>query len=272
VAVLALGVLVACSDDSGGGSGGESGEETSAESPSPSATPVEAASLNATTYTSTSVEGHDLVEGTTIELGFSDGSMSVSAGCNTMFGPFGVTDGTLAWTAEPVTTLIGCPDELAAQDQWLTGLFTTGMAATSDGSTLILDDGEVTIELASETVATGDDLSSVLGRSWTAVGTISEGTTTRLPRRTARPTLNVAADGLARLFTGCNSGRTTVQVDGDTLSFANTRVTGGTCEGPARLTEETVLAVLDGPADHVELHEKILIVTKGDRGLLFQLR
>ena len=119
---------------------------------------------------------------------------------------------------------------------------------------------------------TGEDLSGVLGRSWTAVATIAEGTTSRLPIRTARPTLNVADDGLARLFSGCNSGRTTVQVDGDTLSFASTRVTRGNCDGPAGLTEQLVLSVLDGPADHAELHEKVLIVTKGDEGLVFQLR
>ena len=59
------------------------GDEADAEQhppTTPSAAPVEAADLEGTTYTSTSVEGHDLVEGTSIELGFDDGSMSVSAG------------------------------------------------------------------------------------------------------------------------------------------------------------------------------------------------
>lgn len=265
-ALLATCMVAACSDDSGGG---DDAAEPSSAPTSPSAAPVEAASLDGTTYTSTSVEGHDLVADTTIELGFDDGSMSASAGCNSMFGAYALTDGTLAWTGEPAGTLMACPDELAAQDQWLSGLLTTGMTATSEGSTLTLTDGEVTIELAS---GAGEDLAGVLGRSWTAVGTIADGATTRLPVRTARPTLNVADDGLARLFTGCNSGRTTVQVDGDTLSFANTRVTQGNCQGPARLTEQTVLSVLDGPADNAELHEKVLIVTKGDQGLVFQLR
>ena len=112
----------------------------------------------------------------------------------------------------------------------------------------------------------------MLGRSWTAVGTIADGATTRLPCVRRGPPSTSRTDGLARLFTGCNSGRTTVQVDGDTLSFANTRVTQGNCQGPARLTEQTVLSVLDGPADNAELHEKVLIVTKGDQGLVFQLR
>ena len=149
-------------------------------------------------------------------------------------------------------------------------LLTTGMTATSEGSTLTLTDGEVTIELAS---GAGEDL---VGRARPLLdgGRHDRRTARRpgCPMRTARPTLNVADDGLARLFTGCNSGRTTVQVDGDTLSFANTRVTQGNCQGPARLTEQTVLSVLDGPADNAELHEKVLIVTKGDQGLVFQLR
>ena len=57
-------------------------------------------------------------------------------------------------------------------------------------------------------------LDGVLGSTWTAIGTISEGTTSRLPVQTRRPTLSVRADGLSRVFTGCNSGRTTVRIDG----------------------------------------------------------
>jgi heat shock protein HslJ len=246
--VSLLGAMVAgCSDDSDGGSADETGGGT----PSPSAAAVQAADLDGSTYTSTSVEGHDLAEGTTIQLGFENGSMSASAGCNTMFGPFDVSDGTLAWTAPPATTLIGCEPELSDQDQWLTDLLTAGVSAAADGSTLTLTSDDVTIELSS---GAGEDLSAVLGRAWTAVGTIGDGTTTRLPRRSPRPTLNVAADGLARLFTGCNAGRVTVRVEGETLSFANARITNRACSGPAGQTEAVVIAVLDGPADHVELH------------------
>ena len=45
-----------------------------------------AADLDGTTYESTSVEGHDLVPGEPVRLVFEDDTMSVSAGCNTLFG------------------------------------------------------------------------------------------------------------------------------------------------------------------------------------------
>jgi hypothetical protein len=39
-------------------------------------------------------EGRELVAGTTVNIEFDDGRVSVSAGCNIVFGPYDVTDGT----------------------------------------------------------------------------------------------------------------------------------------------------------------------------------
>jgi heat shock protein HslJ len=44
---------------------------------------------------------------------------------------------------------MACPDDLTAQDQWLTTFFQDGVIATSDGSTLTLANDDVTIELSS---------------------------------------------------------------------------------------------------------------------------
>lgn len=260
--LLLGGLLAACADDSGN----TTSEPTS--SGETSDTPVDSAALEGTTYVSTGVEGHELVPGTEIRLGFEDDGMSVSAGCNTMFGSYELTDTTLAWAGEPASTMIACEPDLADQDRWLAELFTAGVTATSDGETLTLTGDGVTIQLASSAEAPLDDL---LGSRWTGIATISDGTTSRLPVRTRRPTLSVRDDGLARLFTGCNSGRTTVRVDGSSLAFANTRVTRGTCEGPAGETERAVLALLDGPSDHAELRDNLLIVTKDGQGIVFEI-
>ena len=75
--------------------------------------------------------------------------MQRSAGCNILSAAYDVTDGTLAWTGEPAATMMACPDDLMAQDQWLIELFQDSVTATSDGSTLTLENDEVTIELAS---------------------------------------------------------------------------------------------------------------------------
>lgn len=263
VALLVLlgGLLTACSDDAGG----------EADEPSPAATtsepPAEPPTL-AAGYTSTSVEGHDLVSGTEIELAFEDDVMSVSAGCNTLFGTYELTDSTLAWAGEPASTMIGCDQALSEQDQWLVEIFSAGLTAQTEGDTLTLSGDGVTIVLTSAATAS---LEGVLGRHWTGIGTIADGTTSRLPVRTRRPTLSVRDDGVARLFTGCTSGRTTVRVDGSTLSFANTRVMRGSCQGAAGDTHRAVLALLDGTADHAELRDHLLIVTKGGRGMVFEI-
>ena len=260
--LLLSGLLAACSD----GSGDATSEPTS--SGEASGTAVDSAALEGTTYISTGVEGHELVPGSEIQLGFEEDAMSVSAGCNTMFGSYELTDTTLAWAGEPASTMIACEPDLADQDQWLAELFTAGVTATSDGETLTLTGEGVTIQLASTSAAPLDGL---LGSRWTGIATISDGTTSRLPVRTRRPTLSVRDDGLARLFTGCNSGRTTVRIDGSSLAFANTRATRGTCEGPAGETERTVLALLDGPSDHAELRDDLLIVTKDGQGIVFKI-
>jgi heat shock protein HslJ len=116
---------------------------------------VTTADLDGMSYVSTATTGHDLVAGTAIELGFADGTLSVSAGCNAMSGQYGVDDsGMLRWTGHPASTMKACSDELMAQDQWLAQLFTEGAAATVDGSDLTLSSGEVTIELSARAATT----------------------------------------------------------------------------------------------------------------------
>lgn len=109
---------------------------------------VPAADLNGRTYTSTSVRGHELVEGTRVKLAFEDGRMSVNGGCNTMGADYEVDHGTLRWTGEVMSTLMGCAADLQAQDEWLNRLFTDGVDAEIDGDVLTLTTSEVSLELA----------------------------------------------------------------------------------------------------------------------------
>ena len=141
MALMVLGVAGCGSDDSSEAS------DDSASSGSGSA--VTADDLEGSTYVSTSVTGEDLVEGSTINLSFDGPRMQLSAGCNIISAAYDVTDGTLAWTGEPAATMMACPDDLMAQDQWLTEMFQSGVTATSDGSTLTLASDDVTIELSS---------------------------------------------------------------------------------------------------------------------------
>jgi heat shock protein HslJ len=269
--LLLAGLLAGCGGDSDGESGStpSPSSSTTASSPDAAAVDLDPASLDATSYVSTSVEGHDLVAGSTVEMTFDGETMSAWAGCNNLFGSFEVGASTLRWSDQPAATMMMCEPELMDQDQWLTDLLTEGVTATLDADALTLEADGVRIELSS---APSQGLDGLLGATWTVVGTVADGAVSRLPVDTRRPRLDVAADGLARLFTGCRSGRTSVRVDGDTLAFANTSVQRGRCTGPAAKTERAVLALLDGPSDNVELHDSLLVVTRGGRGLFFQVR
>src|SRR3954470_7514430 len=87
IVTVLVGLLVtAC----GGGSSSSAGDV-------PGSAPTKA-DLDGSAFASTSVEGHDLVAGSTVRLTFEDGSLSANAGCNTMTGSYDVTDGRLAWT------------------------------------------------------------------------------------------------------------------------------------------------------------------------------
>ncbi|MFC7726097.1 META domain-containing protein [Nocardioides sp. GCM10028917] len=262
-ALLVVTLTAACADSS-----------DSSSSPSPSTTDaststLDPAALDGRSYASTSVEGAELAEGTTIEVGFDGDTMSVWTGCNTAFGPFEVDGTTLAWTSEPAATMMMCDPDFLEQDRWLTDLFRSGVDATVEGDALTLQADGVTIELETDT---SDDLDSLLGRTWTAIGTVSDGAVSRLPVDTRRPRLDVGADGLSRLFTGCRSGRVTVQVEDQALVFSNVTLQRGRCTGPAGQTERAVLALLDGASDNAELHDHLLVVTRGGEGLFFEVR
>jgi heat shock protein HslJ len=135
-----------CADDKDSGSS-TSGATTSSPT-SASEAAVTAADLDGASYVSTQVTGHDLVADTQIQLRFSSGSLSTSAGCNVMSGPYDVDGGVLRWTGPAASTMMACSDELTAQDVWLTQLFTDGAEVAVDGSTLTLTSDQVTIEFA----------------------------------------------------------------------------------------------------------------------------
>jgi heat shock protein HslJ len=261
VALLAL-LAAGCGagDDDGEDAVPGGGEES---------TSMEQETLEGRTFTSTAVSGHELASQDPIRLAFEEGRLSASAGCNTMFGPYALEGDELAWTAEPATTLMACGDVLEQQDRWLAELLTAGVTAASEGRRLTLTSGDVTIELAD---TSSPDLASLLGRTWTAVATISGDATASLPAEVTSPRLGVRPSGQARLSTGCNTGRTVVRVEGDTLTFGPTTTTRVACRPPARAVERTVLRVLDGTADQVTFEGSVLVVVRGEDGLVFEVR
>lgn len=257
--VVAAALLTSCGSDGDDGETGTSGRE-----------PVrgDTALLEAATFVSTSVDGHELVPGTEVRLSFDEDTLAVTGGCNTSFGIYTVADGVLSWEGGPAATMMACADDVAAQDQWMSDLLEAGVTATTDGADLHLASGDVRLVLEREPPVA---LETLLGRTWSVVGTLSDGTTSRLPSRVRTPRLVVGENGLARLDTGCNTGRTRVQVDRVSISFAPPTVTRVGCPEPDRTVESIVLSVVDGRSDSVYYDGSVLLVIKDGLGLLFEV-
>ena len=256
--VIVVGLLVtAC--------GGGTASSATGGSPSSGTAPT-TAELDGSTFESTSVDGYDLVAGSTVRLTFEKGQMSANAGCNTLSAPYDVTDGRLAWTGETRATLMGCPDALAQQDTWLADLLQQGADATLDGDDLTLVSGDVTLHLRRQS---SDPSAALFGKTWTVTEIITGKSVAAVPAGVDAPTLDIAADGSVQLFTGCNRGHTTVSADGDTVQFEPSGITRMACPPPAAKTEQAVLQALEGTLA-VTVDGSTATLTNGRHGLVLQ--
>ena len=106
---------------------------------------VTADDLDGRTFVATSFEPDGIVEGSEITIDFAEGRVSVSAGCNGQSGDYSVDDGTLVVGAM-MSTLMGCPDALNAQDQRLAELMSSSPSVSLEGDTLTIQ-GDSTLVL-----------------------------------------------------------------------------------------------------------------------------
>ncbi len=261
--VLATLALAACgSSDSGD-------DTTTAKTPGSDDTTTEAPGsavdqLDGTQFTATDVTAYEPVAGSELTLTFDGGQLSVNAGCNTLGSSYTFADGTLAWTGEPRATMMACSDDLMAQDAWLTELFTAGVEAELDGTTLTLTSDDVVITLE----AVGD--ATLTGTAWTLDGLIADDAVSSLPDGAEPPTLTIGEDGSAQLFTGCNTGSTTVAIADDTLTFDPIAMTRMFCEGAGSELEGQVTTVLDGEVTYT-IEGDTLTIMNGETGLVYRV-
>jgi heat shock protein HslJ len=140
VLLLIAALLTAgCGDDGGGDAGDDGGGG--------GGTPATTEDVDGKTFASTGSTGHELVADTVVSLTFTDGTVSFSAGCNSMNAGYELTDGTLGLTSEVAGTLMACPPDLQEQDDWLSGFMADSPTATVDGDVLTLVVGDETLEL-----------------------------------------------------------------------------------------------------------------------------
>ncbi len=260
--VIACVALAACGSDSDG----ESGTTTTTTAAAPSGSSG-SSELDGRTFESTSVTGHDLVDGSTVQLSFDDGNLSVSAGCNTISAAYTLEGGTLQFDGDARTTMMGCDDPLAEQDAWLTEWFTAGVAVTETDGGLQLEGDGVTMDLR-----VGGDVGEggapLVGVTWTLETISADGTSSNVPASVTAPTLEFADDGTVTLTLGCNSGSATTTTSGDTITFGPVMSTKMACDDAAMTVEASVLAVLDGEVTSTIDGDR-LTLTKGTSSLTY---
>jgi heat shock protein HslJ len=141
--LLACAALTAgCGDDESGGTGDD---------PTPVAEDA-TVELEGQAFVADRVTGHEIVDGSVLNVAFEDGVMAVAAGCNTMFGAYVAEGGALVWKDEPASTMMACDAAHTEQDAWLTTLFTDGLTIEEDDAAdLVLTSGAVRIELTRRT-------------------------------------------------------------------------------------------------------------------------
>jgi heat shock protein HslJ len=229
LAVLALAGLTvaACgSDDSGA-------------TPKSDAGPVTAEQLDGRRFVSVDVEGHDLVEGTEIDVSFLADAMSVNAGCNSMNGGFEIDEDVL--TAGPfAATMMACDQPLMDQDTWLNDFLSSLPTIALDGETLTLagDDATITLEELQPT--------ELIDTTWHVTGLVANEAVSTVPNGSTA-SITIAPDGTVAVDSGCNTGSGTVEVSDDTLTFGPIATTRRACADEAvNRLEASVLGVLQG--------------------------
>lgn len=217
-------------------------------------------------FVSSEVTGYDLVPDSELTLTFDGDTLAVNAGCNTMTTTYSLTDSVLKWTGTPAATMMGCDEALTAQDAWITGLLTKGMAAEGidGGASLTLTSGDVTITLD------GVAASPLTGTTWTLTSTIANDAVSSIPASTESdpPTLTIDEEGTVGVFAGCNRGSATVDITDTTLTFSPIALTKMACTGDAGTLETQVTTVLDGEVDYV-VDGPTLTITSGTSGLVY---
>ena len=224
-------------------------------------TPEEGIELDGREFLSQSVEGHELVEGSTIRLGFADGSVSAQAGCNNIFGGY-TLDGDVLVVDTLGTTEMACDPALMEQDTWLVEFLSARPTVALDGDTLTLTGADATITLLDRTVADPDR--PIEGTRWVVDGLAqNEGVSTVPIGVTAAMTITA---GQAAVEAGCNTGSASVEVGETTLTFGPMALTRMMCGDDAMAVEQLVTQVLDGEVEY-EIEADVLRLTNGDVGL-----
>lgn len=240
---LATIALAACGAD-------DEGDGTPVTDPAPPATlppatlpPItEPLDLAGREFLVTGVDGYDVVDGTTIRVTFEADTLSINAGCNTIFGDYEIAGDRLIG-GEFATTEMGCEPDLMAQDRWITDIMSLEPRLELDGDTLTITGVAGTVlTLLDLTVADPDR--PLEGVRWVLDGIRTQDAVSTVPQGVV---VSITfKDGRALVEAGCNTGSAGVTIADDTIEFGALALTRMLCEPDAMEVEALVSATLAG--------------------------
>lgn len=207
-----------------------------------------------------------LIDGTRIRLGFGDGRLTASAGCNSMGGNYTLTAGQLL-VADLATTDMGCDRPRHDQDEWLAAFLASKPTARLSGTDLTLEADGTVIVLQDREIAEPD--LPLVGTRWTLVSLIEGETASSIPAAQP-PTLEFSPDGRVTIFAGCNQGSGSYTADAPTIRFSAIAITKKGCEASLMQLEQSVLEVLGAESVTYAIEASSLDLVAGDGGLQFQ--
>ena len=225
-ALTALSLLAAsCGDDPEGTAGSDDTPASSADDGTEGTDSEDTMTdpLDGSTFTSTSVTGHDLVAGTSARVSFEDGQLGVSAGCNQMGGGYSLDGDQLVIDGPMRTTEMACDPPLMDQDAWLADWVGAGLTWQLDGDTLTLSGGDIAMELRAEVAGDG-----TIEGTWQLDTIVSGDAASSVPAEVETPTLEITGDQVS-VFTGCNRGGTTIETTEDSITFGPLRLPHMAC-------------------------------------------
>lgn len=268
--VLPLLLVLACSDDPdevrAGGDGGRS--RSPPDQAAAADDPLDGRTFVAILITEGEADRR-LVAGTELRLGFDDGQLSVTAGCNSLSGPY-TLDGEVLTVSDLAGTEMGCEPALMEQDTWIADVLSRDVTVSVEGAELTVSAADTTIFLTDREVAQPD--ASLVGSTWMLDSLIDGVTVSSVPVGvTATVTF---ADGTYSLSPGCNNGGGAYSFGVDstgreTLRFDAPALTRKACGGDAGSVEAAVLAVFEGIVDY-DIIEQSLTLTKDELRLGFR--
>lgn len=221
------------------------------------------AGLEGRTFLSTASTGRVLVAGSQVRIAFEGGTLSLSAGCNSMSGGYRVVDGRLE-TGQMAMTEMACAEPLMAQDQWV-ATFVSGAGIKLDGDTLTLGKDGVTLTLVDRVVADPDR--PLLGTRWVVDSLVSGDSVGNVPQGVIAAL--TFSDGRVDVEAGCNSGGGSIEIGVGTITFGPIALTKMACAGPAWLVEDVVTAVLSGNVAYA-IEADTLMLEAGGKGLVLR--